>query len=125
MRTAHLLWQRENVWSRQAWLQAIQVLISSARPCRALRTKAASARNGRAMETMSASDAGRESPGHHQSYPTVDALGKIGCRARKVPGMVFEAHMHGPHQHSVFQGQKSEVQRRPQVGEFMHRRTRG
>jgi len=42
------------VWSRQAWLQAMQVLISSARPWRALRTKSASASSGRAMETMSA-----------------------------------------------------------------------
>ena len=42
------------VWSRQAWLQAMQVLISSALPCAALLTNSASARKGRAMETMSA-----------------------------------------------------------------------
>ena len=42
-----------NVWSRQAWLQPMHVLISSARPSRALRTNSASARNGRAIDTMS------------------------------------------------------------------------
>ena len=46
-------------WSRQAWLQAMQVLISSARPAAALSTKSASARNGRAIETRSASPAAR------------------------------------------------------------------
>ncbi len=42
------------MWSRQAWLQAMQGVIAWARPARALATKAASARNGRAIETMSA-----------------------------------------------------------------------
>lgn len=42
------------VWSRQAWLHPMQVLISSARPSFALPTKSGSARNGRASETMSA-----------------------------------------------------------------------
>ena len=42
------------VWSRQAWLQAMQVLISSARSSSALATKSGSARNGRAIDTMSA-----------------------------------------------------------------------
>ena len=51
------------VWSRQAWLQAMQVLISSARPCAALSTNSGSARNGRAIDTMSA-------------WPTVDAGGE-------------------------------------------------
>ncbi len=44
-----------NTWSRQAWLQAMQVLISSSRPVSALRTQSGSARNGRAIETRSAS----------------------------------------------------------------------
>ncbi|GEM_PF-6220999 len=48
-----------NVWSRQAWLQAMQVLISSARPCAALTTHSGSARNGRAIETRSASPRAR------------------------------------------------------------------
>ena len=43
-----------NVWSRHAWLQPMQVLISSARPCAAFATKSGSARNGRAIETRSA-----------------------------------------------------------------------
>jgi hypothetical protein len=43
------------MWSRQAWLQAMQVLISSARPAAALFTNSASARKGRAIDTMSAS----------------------------------------------------------------------
>ena len=42
------------VWSRHAWLQAMQVLISSARSSSALATKAGSARNGRAIDTISA-----------------------------------------------------------------------
>ena len=46
---------RWKTWSRQAWLQAMQVLISSARPAAALLTSSGSARNGRAIETMSAS----------------------------------------------------------------------
>jgi hypothetical protein len=46
---------REKMWSRQAWLQAMQVLIASARPAAALFTNSASARKGRAIETMSAS----------------------------------------------------------------------
>jgi hypothetical protein len=46
---------RSKMWSRQAWLQAMQVLISSARPAAALFTKSASARKGRAIDTMSAS----------------------------------------------------------------------
>ncbi len=44
-----------NTWSRQAWLQAMQVLISSTRRVRALTAQSGSARNGRAMEIMSAS----------------------------------------------------------------------
>ena len=44
-----------NVWSRQAWLQPMQVLISSARPSAALTTKSGSARKGRAIDTMSPS----------------------------------------------------------------------
>ena len=43
-----------NAWSRQAWLQAMQVLISLLRPCAALLTNSGSARKGRAMLTMSA-----------------------------------------------------------------------
>ncbi len=50
-----------NVWSRQAWLQAMQVLISSARPAAALLTSSGSARNGRAIETRSASPRARMS----------------------------------------------------------------
>ena len=46
---------RWKTWSRQAWLQAMQVLISSARPAAALLTSSGSARKGRAIETMSAS----------------------------------------------------------------------
>ena len=46
-------------WSRQAWLQAMQVLISSARPAAALATKSGSASSGRAIETRSASPAAR------------------------------------------------------------------
>jgi hypothetical protein len=46
---------RAKIWSRQAWLQPMQVLISSARPSADLRTKSGSARNGRAIDTMSAS----------------------------------------------------------------------
>src|SRR5512137_43933 len=46
---------RWKTWSRQAWLQAMQVLISSARPAAAFLTSSGSARNGRAIETMSAS----------------------------------------------------------------------
>ena len=42
------------VWSRQAWLQAMQVLISSARPSAAFCTKNASASSGRAIEMRSA-----------------------------------------------------------------------
>ena len=48
-------------WSRQAWLQAMQVLISSARSSIALLTKSASASSGRAIETRSASPAARMS----------------------------------------------------------------
>ncbi len=50
---------RWNTKSRQAWLQAMQVLISSARPERAFATNAGSARSGRAIETMSASPSAR------------------------------------------------------------------
>ena len=42
------------VWSRQAWLHAIQVLISSGRPSMDFSTNSGSAKKGRAMETMSA-----------------------------------------------------------------------
>ena len=41
-------------WSRQAWLQAMQVLISSARPAAALLHEVGSASSGRASETRSA-----------------------------------------------------------------------
>ncbi len=47
------------VWSRQAWLQAMQVLMASARPRAALATKSGSASSGRARETMSASPSAR------------------------------------------------------------------
>mmetsp|Transcript_13769 Transcript_13769/g.40763 ORF Transcript_13769/g.40763 Transcript_13769/m.40763 type:complete len:205 (-) Transcript_13769:834-1448(-) len=42
------------VWSRQAWLHPMHVLMSSSRPVSALATKCGSARNGRAMLIMSA-----------------------------------------------------------------------
>ncbi len=48
-----VIW-RLKVWSRQAWLQPMQVLMASARSSRALATKAASASSGRAIETRSA-----------------------------------------------------------------------
>ncbi len=47
----------EKVWSRQAWLQAMQVLMLAARPAAALRTNSGSASNGRAIDTKSASPA--------------------------------------------------------------------
>ena len=43
-----------NVWSRQAWLHAMQVMISSLRRSAAFATKSGSASNGRAIETRSA-----------------------------------------------------------------------
>src|SRR5579859_5516578 len=42
------------IWSRQAWLQAMQVLISHGRSSAALLTSSGSARKGRAIDTMSA-----------------------------------------------------------------------
>src|SRR3546814_13357614 len=48
---ARLFW---NTWSRHAWLQAMQVLISGALPLRALATHPGSASSGRAIDTMSA-----------------------------------------------------------------------
>src|SRR5699024_2485333 len=64
-RTSSVSWQargftrqevvrKENVWSRQAWLQPMQVLMVSGMPATALLTKSGSARKGLAMETMSA-----------------------------------------------------------------------
>ena len=53
--TRHDAIWRAKIWSRHAWLQAMQVLISSARPAAALSTNSASARNGRAIDTMSPS----------------------------------------------------------------------
>ncbi len=47
------------VWSRQAWLQPMQVLMVSGRPASALATKSASARKGRARETRSARPSAR------------------------------------------------------------------
>ena len=52
--TRQVAWMFLKVWSRQAWLQAMQVLISSARPCAAFSMNAGSARKGRASDTMSA-----------------------------------------------------------------------
>ncbi len=49
----------EKMWSRHAWLQAMHVLISSARASAALRTNSGSASNGRAIDTMSASPSAR------------------------------------------------------------------
>ena len=46
-----------NTWSRQAWLQAMQVLMAAARPLRAFSTHCGSASRGRAIETMSAAPA--------------------------------------------------------------------
>ena len=48
---AFLCWK---VWSRHAWLQAMQVLIRSGDPACALSAQSGSARNGRAMLTRSA-----------------------------------------------------------------------
>jgi hypothetical protein len=48
------------VWSRQAWLQPMQVLISSARPG-APCDEVGSASSGRAIDTMSAPSASRRS----------------------------------------------------------------
>ena len=44
-----------NTWSKQAWLQPIQVLIRSGVPAAALLTNSGSAKNGRAIEIRSAS----------------------------------------------------------------------
>ena len=52
---------RLKAWSRQAWLQAMHVLISSSRPLSALRIHSGSARNGRAIDTRSASPLRRAS----------------------------------------------------------------
>ncbi len=57
--TRHEVTLPTKIWSRQAWLQPIQVLISSSRPLCALLSNSASARNGRAIETISASPAAR------------------------------------------------------------------
>lgn len=43
------------VWSRQAWLQPMHVLMLATSPLAALFTISGSAKNGRAMETKSAS----------------------------------------------------------------------
>lgn len=64
-RTSSVSWQargltrqdvilRLNTWSRQAWLQPMQVLMASERPAAAFATNSGSARNGRAIDTMSA-----------------------------------------------------------------------
>ena len=53
--TRHEAVRFSKMWSRHAWLHAMHVLISSARPAIALFTNSASARNGRAIDTMSAS----------------------------------------------------------------------
>jgi hypothetical protein len=52
--TRHEVILPPKVWSRQAWLQPMQVLMSCERPCAALATNSGSARKGRAMLTMSA-----------------------------------------------------------------------
>ena len=57
--TRHEAFWLTKTWSRQAWLQAMQVLISSARPAAALLTKWGSASSGRAIETRSASPEAR------------------------------------------------------------------
>ena len=56
MQEARLFWK---IRSRQAWLHAMQVLISSARSSSAFRTQSGSARKGRAIDTMSASPEAR------------------------------------------------------------------
>jgi hypothetical protein len=48
---ASLFWK---MWSRQAWLQAMQVLISSARPAARLLHEVGVGQQGRAIDTMSA-----------------------------------------------------------------------
>ncbi|CDG85755.1 hypothetical protein GJA_5158 [Janthinobacterium agaricidamnosum NBRC 102515 = DSM 9628] len=53
--TRQLARRLAKVWPRQAWLQPMQVLISSVRPLAALLTNSGSARNGRAIDTRSAS----------------------------------------------------------------------
>ena len=67
----------EKMWSRQAWLQAMQVLIASARPAAALLTKSASARNGRAIDTMSASPRAMTSSATCGSLMRLDATSGI------------------------------------------------
>ena len=57
--TRHDALRLAKTWSRQAWLQAMQVLISSARPAAALATNSGSASSGRAIDTRSASPAAR------------------------------------------------------------------
>src|SRR5690606_14223065 len=52
--TRQLATRFSNTWSRQAWLQAMHVLIEAARPAAALATHSGSASRGRAMDTMSA-----------------------------------------------------------------------
>src|SRR5436190_12910591 len=49
----------EKIGSRQAWLQAMHTLISSARPSRALLANSGSASIGRAIDTRSASPRAR------------------------------------------------------------------
>ena len=53
--TKQLLGLPLNTWSKQAWLQPIQVLIRSGVPAAALLTNSGSAKNGRAIEMRSAS----------------------------------------------------------------------
>src|SRR5690606_18993559 len=59
---------------------------------------------------------GRKAARHHEADATLGSLRKISGKFVDVPEPVFQAGVHGAHQHPVFQFSKTEIEGFQQVG---------
>ena len=64
-----------------------------------------------------ADDVRGNAAGNHQANAALGAFAEIGGQFREVAALVFQAGVHGAHQHAVGQGAKAEIERGEQVRE--------
>ena len=72
--------------------------------------------HGRGKRGQLPNQIGRETARHHEPHATFCALGKVPRELVDVPEPVFQARVHGPHQHSVLKFSEAEIQGFQKVG---------
>ena len=72
--------------------------------------------HGRAAGHRAGAVVGCNTPGHDQADAAFGALGVESGHAGEAVTGLFQAHMHGAHEHAVFEGGKAQVQRAQHMG---------